>query len=77
MARPVAVRLLKVCVPAHVLLVVVPKAKPIAPVEELYVTGYVPLSEVEEILFWNVLKSAEAKSPRAEADAFGMLKIVC
>ena len=47
----------------HVFAVVVPNARLKTPVEELYWIGYVPESEVDEILLLNVLKSVEERYP--------------
>ena len=47
------------------------------PVEELYAMPLPAESEVEDSLLLNVVQSAEVRRPRAVADAFGMLKIVC
>ena len=53
----------KILCALHVFAVVVPNARLNNPVEELYWIGYVPESEVDEILLLNVLKSVEERYP--------------
>ena len=60
-----AIGLVNVCVPPHVLLVVVPNAEVNTPVEELYASGYVAESDEEEILLLKVVKSADERYPLA------------
>ena len=47
-----------------------------APVDELYASGVVALSEVEDILFWKVDQSLEVSTPLFVADAEGRLKVM-
>ena len=47
-----------------------------APVEELYASGVVALSDVDDILFWKVDQSLEVRTPRLVADALGRLNVI-
>ena len=56
-----------------------PKLPPVVvmtPVEELYEIAFVPESEVEDILFWKMLQSAEVSLPCVVADAEGKLNVI-
>ena len=65
----------KVCVPDHVLFVVVEKAVVKTPVEALYERGYVADKDDEEILLLKVVQSAEMRSPLLLADDDGMFRV--